>query len=169
MYQSFTGDQIVPARLLWKDTPADKRHDVDHLLAVIDWDLNLDPDFVLHRFMPPEPVRPHDQMRSDGYLENWVCYRSAAFSAKELTVLPGAVVVIRDAAAHGVIMMQGHGKLGVWDVESPALIRFGQLTYDEFFVTAAAARQGVRIVNLSKADPLVMLKHFGPRNPDLII
>jgi hypothetical protein len=66
-------------------------------------------------------------------------------------------------------MMQGHGKLGVWDVESPALIRFGQLTYDEFFVTAAAARQGVRIVNLSKADPLVMLKHFGPRNPDLII
>ena len=28
-----------------------------------------------------------------------------------------------------------------------------------------AARAGVRVVNASSADPLVMLKHFGPENP----
>jgi hypothetical protein len=40
------------------------------------------------------------------------------------------------------------------------------MTEDELFVTAAAAEQGVLIENLSTSDPLVMLKHFGPGNPD---
>ena len=65
-------------------------------------------------------------------------------------------------------MMQGHGKLGVWDIETPALIRYGQLTNDEFFVSEKAAMEGVSITNASKTDPIVMLKHFGPGNPDLI-
>jgi len=63
--------------------------------------------------------------------------------------------------------MQGHGKMGVWDIETPALIRFGQLTYDEFFVSDYAAREGVEITNLSLSDSLVMLKHFGPDNAEL--
>ncbi len=46
------------------------------------------------------------------------------------------------------------------------MIRFGQMTEDELFVTADAARNGVRIENLSETDPLVILKHFGPGNPD---
>jgi hypothetical protein len=52
-------------------------------------------------------------------------------------------------------------------VETPALIRFGQLTHDEYFVSEATAREGVTITNPSKTDPIVMLKHFGPENPDL--
>ena len=59
-------------------------------------------------------------------------------------------------------MMQGHGRMGAWDIETPALIRYGQLTHDEFFVSERAARQGVTIVNPSPSDPIVMLKHFGP-------
>ncbi len=46
------------------------------------------------------------------------------------------------------------------------MIRFGQSTEDELFVTAAAAQTGVSIVNPSDTDPLVILKHFGPGNPD---
>ena len=46
------------------------------------------------------------------------------------------------------------------------MIRFGQMTEDEFFVTADAAQAGVRIENTSDTDPLVILKHFGPGNPD---
>ena len=65
--------------------------------------------------------------------------------------------------------MQGHGKLGEWEIETPALIRYGQLTNDEFFVSEKAAIDGVVISNPSKTDPIVMLKHFGPLNPDLII
>ena len=40
------------------------------------------------------------------------------------------------------------------------------MTEDELFVTADAAKAGVRIENPSATDPLVMLKHFGPGNPD---
>jgi len=167
MYQSLTGDQIVPKELLWKDTPADRMNDVDWLMEVIDWELNIDPNFMQNRFMRPKPIQPTEQMEAQGYIENWICYKSDAFSAKELTVLPGATVTIKDSAAYGMIMMQGHGSMGVWDIETPVLIRFGQLTYDEFFVTETAAKEGVKITNPSKADPIVMLKHFGPENPDL--
>ncbi|MNY61037.1 hypothetical protein D3C86_1976640 [compost metagenome] len=66
-------------------------------------------------------------------------------------------------------MMQGHGKLNDWTLETPALIRYGQLTYDEYFVSEMAAMKGVIITNDSKTDPIVMLKHFGPDNPDLIV
>ncbi len=167
MYQSLAGTAVVPEELLWKNTPPDKRGDEEHLLDVIDWELNLDPHFAEHRFMQPKPVQSLETMQADGYVENWICYKSDAFSAKELTVLPGRCVTIRDAAAYGLIMMQGHGTMGAWKVEAPTMIRFGQLTHDEFFVSETAAREGVRIENPSLTDPLVMLKHFGPENPDL--
>jgi hypothetical protein len=51
-------------------------------------------------------------------------------------------------------------------METPTLIRFGQMTKDEFFVTADAAAKGVVITNKSDSENLVMLKHFGPGNPD---
>jgi len=59
--------------------------------------------------------------------------------------------------------------MGVWDIETPALIRYGQLTNDEFFISEGAAKEGVKIINTSDTDPIVMLKHFGPRNPDLAL
>ena len=167
MYESLTGDTVIPEELLWKNIPEDKVGDYDFLLEVIDWDLNLDPYFVQNRKMIPFPAYPMKQMEEEGFKENWVCYKSKDFSAKELTVMPGRRVTTKDNAAYGLIMMQGHGKMGVWNVETPALIRFGQLTNDEFFVTEKTAREGVIISNTSDSEPLVMLKHFGPDNPDL--
>lgn len=167
MYQSLVNRQIIPEELLWKDTPTDRIGDYEHLMSVIDWDLNIDPNFARNRFMKPVPFRGGSS--TDGYSENWICYRSSAFSAKELTVFPGRTVTIHDSAAYGMIMMQGHGTMGEWNVETPSLIRFGQLTNDEFFVSASAAMAGVTITNCSDCDPLVMLKHFAPENPDLII
>ncbi|MHC4110105.1 MAG: hypothetical protein ACYSWW_22310 [Planctomycetota bacterium] len=167
MYENITHDQVVPKELLWKDTPKDKEGDVEWLLSVIDWDLNVDPNFAQNRFMAPKPFRPVKEMEAEGFIENWICYKSPDFSAKELTVLPGKTVTIKDSACYGFITMQGHGKMGEWDIETPALIRYGQLTHDEYFVNEAAAQEGVSITNLSKTDPVVMLKHFGPNNPDL--
>jgi hypothetical protein len=169
MYENITHDQVVPKELLWKDTPKDKMGDVDWLLSVIDWDLNVDPNFAANRFMRPKPVRPAKEMAAEGYIENWICYKSKAFSAKELTVLPGRTVTIKDNAAYGFITMQGHGTMGAWDIETPALIRYGQLTHDEYFVSEQAAKEGVKITNPSKTDPIVLLKHFGPDNPDLTV
>jgi len=167
MYQSLAQDTVVPEALLWKDTPADRMGDIDWLMEIIDWEPNIDPLFRENHFMRPLPVHPVEEMEAAGYLDKWICYRSAAYSAKELTVLPGRSAVIHDAAAYGMIMMQGHGTMGAWNIETPSMIRFGQLTHDEYFVSEAAAREGVRITNPSASDPIVMLKHFGPRNPDL--
>ena len=80
---------------------------------------------------------------------------------------PGQTVTVKDEAAYGLIAVQGHGSLGTWKIESPALIRYGQQTSDEFYVCENAAREGVVIKNPSATDPLVILKHFGPGNPDL--
>ena len=47
------------------------------------------------------------------------------------------------------------------------LMRYGELTNDEFFVSEGAAKKGVVITNTSKTEPIVMLKHFA-ENPELI-
>ncbi|MCY7350429.1 MAG: hypothetical protein LH606_07150 [Cytophagaceae bacterium] len=169
MYQSLVNEAIIPEELLWNGTPKDRIGDYDQLLEAIDWDLNVDPQMMANRFMAPKPVRSVAEMEAEGYVENWVCYKSDAFSATELTVFPGKTVTIKNSAAYGLIIMQGHGRLGAWDVETPALIRYGQLTNDEFFVSEKAALEGVTIVNPSTTDPIVMLKHFGPGNPDLVL
>ena len=169
MYQSLVNEAIIPEELLWNGTPPDRIGDYDQLMEVIDWELNTNPNILETRFMAPKPVKTVDEMEAEGYIENWICYRSEAFSAKELTVAPGKTVTIKDNAAYGMIMMQGHGKMGVWDIETPSLIRYGQLTNDEFFITEKAAMEGVKITNHSTTDPIVMLKHFGPNNPDLVI
>lgn len=167
MYQSLVNEAIVPEELLWNGTPKDRIGDFDLLLDVLDWDLNVDPNMMANRFMSPKNVTPESETTKEGYVENWICYLSHDFSAKELTVAPGATVTIKDSAAYGIIVMQGHGKMNNWKIETPALIRYGQLTNDEFFISEKAAAQGVKIVNESDTDPIVILKHFGPDNPDL--
>lgn len=167
MYQSVLhGDHVVPEELLWKDTPPEEVGNYDYLIDILDWERNVDPDFYQRFFMAPKPVRPLEEMQAEGYVEEWICYKSKKVSAKRLTVFPGRAVTIRDNAAYGLYMLQGHGKLGSWDIETPSSIRYGQLTNDEFFVTEPSAREGVTIVNQSSSDPIVMLKHFA-ENPDL--
>ena len=169
MYQSLVNEAIIPEELLWNGTPPDQIGNYDQLMGVIDWELNTNPNLLETRFMQPKPVKDVAEMSAEGYSDVWVCYRSDAFSAKELTVFPGQTVTVKDAAAYGLIVMQGHGKMGVWDIETPALIRYGQLTNDEFFVSESAALEGVTIHNPSSTDPIVILKHFGPKNPDMVL
>jgi hypothetical protein len=89
------------------------------------------------------------------------------FSAKELTVYSGAKVTIKDTGAYGFITVQGHGKINEISFESPNMIRYGDITRDEFFVPYPAAIKGVTIENTGQ-EPIVILKHFGPDcNPDM--
>jgi hypothetical protein len=163
MFQSLVWETYTPKELLLKNVPQGRREDLDYLVSLLDWELNVDPHFHEHRFMPPQPVKAVDEMRADGYEESWIVYKSEWFSAKELTVLPGRSAVVRDDGPYGAIVVQGKGRLGALEVEAPAMIRFGQPTRDEVFVSAGAARAGVKIVNESAAEPLVLLKHLGPR------
>ena len=166
MFQSEVDGRIIDWSLLTKDVPPEYHHDLDYIVSMLDWDANVDPAFARNNRVFPTPVRPVEETESEGYRESWICYGTAHYSAKELTILPRRTVTIRDAAAYGLILTQGHGTFGGHRVSTPSMIRFGQMTEDELFVTDEAARAGVRIENASDSDPLVILKHFGPGNPD---
>src|SRR5260370_20077240 len=89
------------------------------------------------------------------------------FSAKELTVDPRVKCTIRDNGAYGLICVQGIGKINGQPLNSPKLIRFTELTEDEYFCTEEGARNGVSFENESETEPLVVLRYFGTEvNPD---
>ncbi len=51
--------------------------------------------------------------------------------------------------------------MGSLNLQTPAMIRFGQETEDEVFITYEAATRGVSITNTG-SEPLVGLRYFGP-------
>ena len=162
MYQSVLyGGQCVSEELLWKNCPVEEKGNVDYLMEVIDWEANTDPNFSANRFMEPKVI-----WKNKVGCEEWICYKCPVVSAKRLTVYPGKTVIIKDQAAYGFILLQGKGKFGRWDIETPTMIRYGELTNDEFFVSEKAAQEGILVTNTSSVEPLVMLKHFA-ENPEL--
>ncbi|HWM17848.1 MAG TPA: hypothetical protein VNP97_14825, partial [Microbacterium sp.] len=167
MCESWSNNREVPEDLLWKDVPEANRGDLDFVIGLLEWDLNVDPYFVSNRFMRPYSTAQSAADGETAYVEKWVVFRSSHFSAKELTVRPGQTVTITDTDAYGTIVVQGHGTLGAHEVSAATLLRFGQLSQDEFFVSEEAATAGVRISNRSSTDDLVILKHFGPGNAEL--
>jgi hypothetical protein len=99
-------------------------------------------------------------------VDRWIVYGrikgEQKFSAKELTVEPGAKCTIRDGGAYGLITVQGKGRMNQLALDCPKLIRFHDLTEDEVFCTETAARAGVTFENISAVEPLVVLRYFGP-------
>ncbi|HVJ80868.1 MAG TPA: hypothetical protein VNC50_07330 [Planctomycetia bacterium] len=162
MYQSMVEGRYVPWDLLVKDVPTDKHQDLDYLVEQLDWDANVNPNFKDSHFLAP--IRA-EETSGDGYEDKWIVYGKVAgkqlFTAKELTVQPGKKCVIKDGGAYGLITMQGNGRIGKLKLHSPSMIRYGELTEDEAFVSAAAAAGGVTFENTG-VEPLVTLRYFGP-------
>ena len=165
MFQSLVEGRAVDRSLLVKDVPKENAEDLDYLVSMLDWEANVDPAFGKHNHVKPIPVKPYKETEEEGYREKWITYGTRDFSAKELTVLPGRTATIRDGAAYGLILTQGRGRIGKLIVETPTMIRFGEMTQDELFVSVGAAVE-IKIENHSQTEPLVLLKHFGPGNPD---
>ncbi|HEY1861539.1 MAG TPA: hypothetical protein VGG61_14355, partial [Gemmataceae bacterium] len=148
--------------LLVKDMPKDKHRDLDYLVDQLDWEGNVDPSFKDHHYL--EPIAD-GKTASEGFVDRWVVYGKVhgeeLFSAKELTINPGVKTTIKDNGAYGLITVQGSGRLGKLALQTPAMIRYGELTEDECFVSDEAARQGVVYENTG-SEPLVTLRYFGP-------
>ena len=163
MFQSMVDGRAVDRGLLVQDVPVERHHDLDFLVELLDWPRNTDAKFKNNHYIEPIPV--HDS-ESTGYLDKWVVYGriegQQRFSAKELTVMPGASCTIKEKGAYGLIVTQGHGTINKLSIDCPSLIRFGQMTEDEVFVSYDAATAGVTFVNPSPTDPLVTLRYFGP-------
>ncbi len=166
MFQSLVDGRPVDRALLVKDVLPEYHNDLDYLVEMLDWDANVNPEFGRTNKTFPKPVRPFAESEAEGYRELWVTYGTPYYSAKELTILPKRKATITDAAAYGLILTQGHGTVGKLAVSTPSMIRFGAMTEDELFVSVDAAKRGVVVENLSDTEPLVILKHFGPGNPD---
>ena len=167
MYQSLVEGREVPRSLLTKDFPEEFHDDIEYLVDALDWDQNVDPNFKDNHYLEPIPVA---DTASEGYVDRWIVYGTVdgrqLFSAKELTVDPGASCTISDTGAYGWITVQGEGTIGSLKLQTPAMIRVGEMTDDEVFVSAPAAAAGVKITN-SGTEPLVSLRYFGPdANPD---
>jgi hypothetical protein len=162
MYQSLVEGREVPWSLLVKDMPAEKHKDLDFIVDELDWEKNVDPLFKEHNYLEPIVDRV---CCGDGCADKWICYGlvdgQQLFSAKELTVMPGATCVLKDPGSSGWITVQGCGRIGPLELQTPAMIHFGEETMDEVFITAEAAAAGVEVVNTG-TEPLVSLRYFGP-------
>ena len=162
VYENVTAGEVYPYEFLVENVPDTHKRNVDYVLSLMDWDKNVDPHYKKHYFRPPIPAQS-----GEGFVENWVSYANPYVGAKELTVFPGKTVVVKDPVAYGCILVQGHGAFGPHDAEAAIMLRYGQLSADEYFVGEPAARAGVRITNRSRWEPIVILKHFGPNHPDM--
>jgi hypothetical protein len=168
MYQSLVEGREVPWSLLVKDMPKDKHQDLDFIVDQLDWEGNVNPNFKDSHYLEPVPVA---DTRSQGYVDRWIVYGrikgEQLFTAKELTVDPGVTVTVKDSGAYGLTCVQGLGTINGQPLSSPKMIRFHELTDDEYFCTEAGAQAGVTYQNTSATEPLVVLRYFGPEvNPD---
>ena len=162
MFQSEVEGRLVDRSLLIKDVKPEFANDVDYLVSMLDWEGNVNPEFAKSNKTLPRPVHG---------CKKWKMRVIASYGSLTAlrTTLPRNLpcflksVTIRDSEAYGVIVTQGYGLIAGQPLAAPTMIRFGQMTEDEVFVTAPVAHEGVKIENLSGTDPLVLLKHFGPR------
>lgn len=162
MFQSLVEGRPVPWELCVKDVPEDRKQDLEFIVGQLDWDKNVDPHFKDHTYV--EPIID-ESASGDGYTDRWINYGSfdgrQLFSAKELTVMPGVKMTLRDPGASGWITVQGCGKINGLALQTPVMIRYGEEPPDEVFITAEAAAAGVEIENTG-GEPLVGLRYFGP-------
>jgi len=162
MFQNIVEGRYVPWSLLVKDMPKEKHQDLDFIIGQLDWEKNVDTHFKEHNYLEPILDR---KASSDGCKDKWIVYGlvdgEQLFSAKELTLEPGAKYTLKDPGASGWITVQGKGRIGKLNLQTPAMIRFGQETEDEVFISAEAAAAGVEIENTG-SEPLVGLRYFGP-------
>lgn len=162
MFQSLVEGREVPWALLVKDMPKEKHQDLDFIIGQLDWERNVDTHFKEHNYLEPIIDRASS---GNGYTDRWIVYGTIdgkqLFSSKELTVEPGAKCMIKDPGTSGWITVQGRGTIGRLALQTPAMIRFGQETEDEVFISHEAATRGVEIENTG-SEPLVGLRYFGP-------
>jgi hypothetical protein len=160
MFQSLVEGREVPWSLLVKDVPEDKHHDLDYIIGMLDWEKNVDTHFKEHNYLEPIVAAEGDEWQ-----DLWIVYGlvdgKQLFSARELTLQPGARCILQDPGASGWITVQGSGRIGKLSLQTPVMIRFGQETEDEVFITHEAATRGVEVENTG-LEPLVSLRYFGP-------
>ncbi len=159
--ENVTMGEVNDESMLTGCQPEEEKGDIDKLFEMIDWAESTRPNYKEKYFRAPKPLPVTQQ----GLSEKWVAYANEWIAAKEVTVAPGATVTLRDEACYCALVAQGHGTFGAFACEAPGLLRFGQISGDEFFVSEDAAKKGIVIKNTGDYEPLVILQNFANNNP----
>ena len=165
MFQSLVDGRVVDRSLLTKDVRPEYHNDLDYLVSMLDWEANVNPEFAKSNRVFPRPVHGAESRRGR--------------ISRAVGVLRHAVVLGEgadgDAAANrddkGCGRVRAHPDPGSRHDRPASRIDAGDdpLRRDDrrrALRHRRRRREGVRIENLSDAEPLVILKHFGPGNPD---
>ncbi|MFH0797308.1 MAG: hypothetical protein V2A65_09715 [Candidatus Omnitrophota bacterium] len=179
--ESRVNDMVMPPDLIDKDLPVDLKKDGKD--TVFQYILNMIKcpnsgnrhNFRQEYFRPPVKVFSSSSGRQD-----FVVYRTSRssepkapdyYSAKRTVVYPGKKLILEEKSAFGIIVLRGHGKIGVpkkeyLEVESPAMYETREETgADEVFVSIEAAKRSEVICE--STEPLSFCQHFASRsNPE---
>lgn len=161
--ENVTMGEVNPHNLLTDCQPESEKDNIDALFSQIDWEESTRSDYKEKYFRAPK-VRETNQ---EGLSEKWVAYANEWVAAKEITVAPKASVVVKDAACYTALVVQGHGTFGTYECAAPELLRFEDISGDEFFVSEAAADKGITITNTGAYEPLVILQNFANNNKEV--
>ena len=161
--ENVTMGEVNPGNLLTDCQPDSEKGDLDALFDQIDWEESTRPDYRQTYFRAPKPL-PQTQ---PGLTEKWVAYANDWVAAKEVTLAPGATATLTDAACYTALVVQGNGTFGGFACEAPGVLRFGDFSADEYFVSEDAAKKGVAITNHSPCEPLVILQNYANNNPEV--
>ena len=157
VWENVVSGEVFDYDSLAQFIPERDKNDIEKIFEFCDWDLNVIPNYREKFFH-----RPIAEQSGEGFAQEWIAYGNDYIGAKRLIVAPGAEVTVADDCAYGCVVIQGHGRIGKFQCETPTLLRFDELTADEFFVSKDVSTSGVTFANESKYEPLVILKHFGP-------
>ena len=160
--ENVTMGEVNPHNLLTDCAPEEEKNDLEAIFNQIDWEESTRPDYKETYFRMPKV-----KYESDEAVEKWVAYANDWVAAKEVTIMPEQTYTLTDQACYCAVVVQGHGSFGVFECEAPELVRFGDITGDEYFVSENTAKKGVKITNTSSYQPLVILQNFANNNPEV--
>ena len=161
--ENVTMGEVNDESLLTACQPEEEKGDFDALFNQLDWDESTRPNYRQKYFRKPKPI-PQTQQ---GLSEKWVAYANDWVAAKEVTIEPGSSAVLKDAACYTALVVQGYGRFSVFACEAPGLLRFDDLSADEYFVSDDAAKKGIIVENHSSCEPLVILQNYANNNPQV--
>ena len=142
--ENVTMGEVNGHHMLTDCIPDEEKNDLEAIFAQIDWAESTRTDYKEKYYRAPKVLSAEQK----GLSEKWVAYANEWVAAKEVTVQPGAEVVLKDSACYCALVVQGFGTFGKFACEAPGLLRFGQNSGDEFFVSNAAAVKGIKIKKL---------------------
>lgn len=159
VFENITGTHVNGYDRLFEDIPRDEKDNLDSVLDVIDWDSNINRNYKKDNFRQPVILD-----EDENHLLKAIMYNNKYFSAKQLIIFPQKEIEFKERSAYGLLSVQGYGYINNHKIETPTILRFGELSNDEYFVAYSKAIEGVKIKNESETEPLVLLLHFANDN-----